>query len=254
MSTILENGVVIFITLVVIIGGLCLIGLLLKGERFAMHQAASGKTVQVKRGFSFTYLFFGCLVPLFRGHIAGFFLSFFLGFFTCGIAHLVMVFCYNGMYINWLSNNGYTRIETEPEPAEKSREAVSQLPPLKKTVLDKEGKAERPDDVTTALKQGTLVGLNGTYQNARIPLEYGESIIIGRDEKQCNLILSGDQISRKHCLITFDSYDGLFRVTDLSTNGIFLENGERLTARQEVKLPSGSQIRIGSDEHTFLLS
>ena len=74
-----------------------------------------GKVISVKRGFSFTYLFFGPFVPLLRGHIAGFFLSLFLTFCSCGIAHFILLFCYNGMYINWLVKHGYVRVYREAE-------------------------------------------------------------------------------------------------------------------------------------------
>ena len=79
-----NNGIVIIIALAV--GIALILGFLIKGERFEMEQEASGKVISVKRGFSFTYLFFGPFVPLLRGHIAGFFLSLFFTFCSCGIA------------------------------------------------------------------------------------------------------------------------------------------------------------------------
>ncbi|MGL5436050.1 MAG: FHA domain-containing protein [Lachnospiraceae bacterium] len=249
-----SNFGIIFITLVILVGGFCLIGVLLKGERFTMYQAASGKTIQVKRGFSFTYLFFGSFVPLFRGHIAGFFLTFFLNLFTCGIAHWVMVFCYNGMYINWLANSGYTRMDNEKEPEVSANEKVPKLPWLKRTVIDDEDVQVQDDEPTAALKQGAVVGVSGMYKDASIKMEYGNSIAIGRDEKQCNLILTGKEISRKHCDISYDAFEGIYLVNDYSTNGVFLENGERLANGQLVKLPVGSKIRMGDGEDVFLLS
>ncbi len=108
-----NNGIVIIIALAV--GIALILGFLIKGERFEMEQEASGKVISVKRGFSFTYLFFGPFVPLLRGHIAGFFLSLFLTFCSCGIAHFILLFCYNGMYINWLVKHGYVRVYREAE-------------------------------------------------------------------------------------------------------------------------------------------
>lgn len=117
------------IFLLVIFIVLLIFGLLLKGERFKMRQAATGKTVQVKRGFSFTYLFFGPFVPLFRGHIGGFFLTLLVTLCSCGTGHLILLFCYNGMYINWLVKHGYTREESLPVNMKITTSAV-QAPPV----------------------------------------------------------------------------------------------------------------------------
>lgn len=99
------------ILLAVVLVVVLILGFLIKGERFEMRQAATGKVVSVKRGFSFTYLFFGPFVPLFRGHIAGFFLTLLITLCSCGLGHLILLFCYNGMYINWLANHGFTRMD-----------------------------------------------------------------------------------------------------------------------------------------------
>lgn len=109
----MEEVGIIYAAGVVVFGVLLIIGILLKGERFTMYQEATGKTIEVKRGFSFTYFFFGPFVPLFRGHIGGFFLSLFIELFTCGLARLILLFCYNGMYINWLAKNGFKRTGLE---------------------------------------------------------------------------------------------------------------------------------------------
>lgn len=80
-------------------------------NEYKMIQKATGDTKIVKRGFSFTYLFFGCLVPLFRGHVSGFFISLAISIFTIGFGHIVLSFSYNKMYINHLVKNGYTSID-----------------------------------------------------------------------------------------------------------------------------------------------
>lgn len=99
---------VIFYVILIVLGVF-----LLKGERFTMYQEATGKTIEVKRGFSFTYMFFGPFVPLFRGHIGGFFLTLFIEAFSLGFARWILLFCYNGMYINWLAKNGFRRTDIE---------------------------------------------------------------------------------------------------------------------------------------------
>lgn len=103
-----SNFFVVLVVLILLV--LFTIGFLIKGERFEMYQEATGKKIEVKRGFSFTYMFFGPFVPLFRGHIGGFFLTLFIELCSCGLGRLILLFCYNGMYINWLAKNGYRRI------------------------------------------------------------------------------------------------------------------------------------------------
>lgn len=103
----MDQGILVLIGIALVV--VLIFGALLKGERFTMVQSATGNVKNVKRGFSFTYLFFGSLVPLVRGHIGGFFLSFFINVFTLEIGRLIMCFFYNGMYINHLVSKGYVR-------------------------------------------------------------------------------------------------------------------------------------------------
>ena len=71
-------AVVMFLLITVLL--LAVLATFIGAERFKMIQKSTGKIKSVKRGFSYTYLFFGSLVPLFRGHIGGFFLSLFLAY------------------------------------------------------------------------------------------------------------------------------------------------------------------------------
>lgn len=267
-----EFGMV-FIAGLIVFGVLLAIGFLLKGERFTMYQEATGKTIEVKRGFSFTYYFFGPFVPLFRGHIGGFFLSLFIELFTCGLGRLILLFCYNGMYINWLAKNGFRRLgiegsqqqgnapvniqintgsaqpEMAREPAhEKYREADSVLQPVN-------GIAEDYDDegATVALTSGTLAGVGGMYAGAELPVNPGDKIVIGRDASKCNLVIQDKEISRRHCEVAYDSYNRSYLVTDCSTNGVYLEDGSRIAEQQPVSLGPGTRIRLGNTDHVFEL-
>lgn len=273
-----ENGMV-FVAAVVVFGVLLAIGFLLKGERFTMYQEATGKTIEVKRGFSFTYFFFGPFVPLFRGHIGGFFLSLFIELFTCGLARLILLFCYNGMYINWLAKNGFRRMGIEPpgqqakgainiqintdsgqakaQPTpnpgpevkpEKYQEADSVLQPVNSRIEDYDD-----EGATVALSDGELVGISGMYEGAELPIRPGDKIIIGRDAGKSNLVIQDKEVSRKHCEITYDAYNQTYIICDCSTNGVYLGDGSRTAAQQPVYLKPGSVIRIGNTVHVFAL-
>ena len=66
-----------------------------------------GVTREVKLGFSWTMLFFGPLVPLFRGDLKWTLLSLILDVLTCGIGWLILPFTYNKSYVKGLLYAGW---------------------------------------------------------------------------------------------------------------------------------------------------
>jgi hypothetical protein len=67
----------------------------------------AGMVKQVKLGFSWTMLFFGIFVPLFRGDLKWTILSLILVFITSGFAWLILPFFYNRMYVKSLLESGW---------------------------------------------------------------------------------------------------------------------------------------------------
>ena len=61
----------------------------------------------VKEGFSWTMLFFGIFVPLYRGDWKWFLIILIANIFTYGWASVVFAFIYNKIYINDLLEKGY---------------------------------------------------------------------------------------------------------------------------------------------------
>ena len=72
-----------------------------------------GDVKMVKVGFSWTTLFFGCLVPLFRGDWKWFLIMIIADSFTCGIARLIFIFKYNKFYISDLLKDGYRFVQAQ---------------------------------------------------------------------------------------------------------------------------------------------
>ncbi len=68
---------------------------------------SAGSLKQVKLGFSWTMLFFGIFVPLFRGDLKWTILSLILVIITSGLAWLILPFFYNRMYIKSLLEKGW---------------------------------------------------------------------------------------------------------------------------------------------------
>lgn len=67
----------------------------------------NGVTKQVKKGFSWSMLFFGIFVPLVRGDWKYFLISLIAAIVTGGTSWLIFPFFYNKLYLNDLLNSGY---------------------------------------------------------------------------------------------------------------------------------------------------
>lgn len=67
----------------------------------------NGVEKKVKKGVSWTFLFWGALVPLFRGDWKWALISFLAIPATFGIFWIIMIVKYNEWYLNDLLNDGY---------------------------------------------------------------------------------------------------------------------------------------------------
>ncbi len=103
---------------------------------------------------------------------------------------------------------------------------------------------------------GSITGLSGMYAGQELPLAAGDEMIIGRDNAMCNLIVdqNAEKLSRKHCGIVFDAVRGVYMVTDYSTNGTFIDGGNRLVANMPAQLQRGTIIALGNRENRFKLN
>ena len=72
-----------------------------------MKKNEIGQVKVVKEGFSWTMLFFGIFVPLYRGDWKWFLIILIANIFTYGWASVVFAFIYNKIYINDLLEKGY---------------------------------------------------------------------------------------------------------------------------------------------------
>jgi hypothetical protein len=81
--------------------------------RVMMLNPKSGLTKKGLYGYSWTYLFFGWWVPLFRGEIGIALLHLIATVCTLGIWQLVFSFMYNRQYMTRLLENGYALHDNE---------------------------------------------------------------------------------------------------------------------------------------------
>ncbi|ACT47297.1 hypothetical protein [Methylotenera mobilis] len=69
-------------------------------------------------GYSWTYLFFGWLVPLFRGELGVAALHMLFTLFTFGLWQLIVSFLYNKQYMTRMLEKGYVLKDSEQVMAE----------------------------------------------------------------------------------------------------------------------------------------
>lgn len=72
-----------------------------------LRNTLTGEVRTAKIGFSWTFFFFGWLVPLFRTDWKWFVLTLVIGSFTFGLSSWVFMFIYNKIYISELLMFGW---------------------------------------------------------------------------------------------------------------------------------------------------
>lgn len=82
----------------------------------------------------------------------------------------------------------------------------------------------------------------------RIPI--GSDVTIGRDGRYSNVVVGeyDSIVSKKHCIIAFDSTSGMFEITDVSKNGTYQKNG-RLNKNRKYRIKSGERISFGNNKY-----
>lgn len=147
-----------------------------------------------------------------------------------------------------------------------SKEVISE--PKKESIPESKGEvtpARAPqiqgdDSVTVSMSSfekpsvgGKIEGILGMYAGAEIPVDAGIELIIGRDESSANIIIKNPKVSRKHCGIRFNVFDGNYIITDYSTNGVKYKNGQKFPKNTPVVCKAGTVIVISDSGNEFIL-
>jgi len=88
---------------------------------------ASGLLKTGYYGFSWTYLFFGWLVPLFRGELVVAALHLLFTVVTIGLWQIIFAFLYNQQFMTRMLEKGYVLKDTEENMA-RARQALNIAP------------------------------------------------------------------------------------------------------------------------------
>ena len=107
----------------------------------------------------------------------------------------------------------------------------------------------------TALLQGRIVFTSGCCAGYDIPIKPGTRIVIGKDPSQCSIIIdkSYAKVSRTHCSVEYNSYNNVYVVTDMSTNGTKIVGGPKLQRGTPSYLDRGTVINLAGTDNTFRL-
>lgn len=92
--------------------------------------------------------------------------------------------------------------------------------------------------------QGILAGKSFPVQ--------GE-IMIGSQMGGVHVVVTDPYVSKQHCSVRFNPMMGCYEVMDLSSNGVFLQNGTRLMKGSYQPCPRGTVIYLGSQNQAFRL-
>ncbi len=103
---------------------------------------------------------------------------------------------------------------------------------------------------------GKITGIKGMYAGYEFPLRSGETLFIGKNPQECQIVIDqsvGSYVSRKHCSISYNNQRGNYTVIDYSTNGVFLDTGDRIQNNTPVALDSQTNIYLGDMSNGFKL-
>ncbi len=87
-----------------------IVAAIIGGVPVLMKNDTTGHAKYIRPRVSFTYLFFGFWVPLFRGHWKSFGITLVLEILTAGFGRIIYAFFINKSYIKFLENKGYQQI------------------------------------------------------------------------------------------------------------------------------------------------
>ncbi len=99
-----------FIIYLVFLVATLIVATIIGGVPVLMKNDTTGHAKYLRPRVSFTYIFFGCWVPLFRGHWSSFGITLLLDIVTAGYGRLIYAFFINKSYIKFLEAKGYEQV------------------------------------------------------------------------------------------------------------------------------------------------
>ena len=115
------------------------------------------------------------------------------------------------------------------------------------------GKNREPKKAQTP-SIATILGRKGEFAGVKIPISH-DGLTLGREGQEVGKLTFKDMsVSRRHCLIKYNTSSDQFEITDLgSANGTYiLPEGKKLSANQKYSCQQGQIIRVGQNNEIEL--
>ena len=108
---------------------------------------------------------------------------------------------------------------------------------------------------TAPLNQCTAAQEAYDEGKTEVDIRSQQEIMIGRSSQYCQIILTEQDISRKHCSIKYE-YQGstsAYYVTDYSTFGVIVNDSQKLEKGVTQRLPKGTKLTLGQGSNEMIL-
>lgn len=102
-------------------------------------------------------------------------------------------------------------------------------------------------------KAGSLLCVNGPYTGKLYGLVPEQEVLIGRDGEACDIVVNLPKVSRRHLKIIYHKKQGFYEITDLSTNGTYINGEIQLEKNVRYEVEPGETVELGSGVTTFKL-
>ena len=100
---------------------------------------------------------------------------------------------------------------------------------------------------------GALICIRGAYLGSIIRIRPEQEITIGRDGNIADMVINLPLVSRRHCTLTYHCDIMKYEITDLSSNGTFIDGNKRLLKNDSYLLKPGSEICFGNKNTVYKL-
>lgn len=100
---------------------------------------------------------------------------------------------------------------------------------------------------------GAIICIDGAYVGAIIRIKPEQQILIGRDGNAADLIINLPLVSRIHGRLIYHADRREYEITDLSSNGTFINKEKRLVPDETYILKPGTEICFGDKTNIYKL-
>lgn len=142
----------------------------------------------------------------------------------------------------------------KPAPMPKPAPVPKSAPTLKPAPVPKPAPAPTPIPKYQSVKYPYFAQVSNNMITGKALVSSRNKLYIGRSPNSCNYIIQDTNrvISKEHCYVRYDGT--YFYICDLSANGTYFENGERLQKNKEYRIKAGTRFYFVSKKYMFTVN